>query len=57
MFMCRRHWYMVPRTLRSAIWRTYSPGQEIRRDPSPEYLRAAIDAVKVVAQIEAGFRR
>ncbi len=48
MLMCRLHWYMVPLRLRNAVWREYRPGQEIDKQPSPEYLvvmRAAIDAV------------
>lgn len=53
MFMCRRHWRMVPYGLRVAVWANYEPGQE-RLDgtafPSDEYLevtREAIDAVAV----------
>lgn len=48
MLMCRRHWYMVPKPLRDAVWGAYVPGQEIRKDPTDEYMdvqRAAVDAV------------
>lgn len=45
MFMCRSHWFALPKALRDAIWRTYRPGQEIRKDPSPEYLDAAREAI------------
>jgi hypothetical protein len=51
MFMCRTHWFMVPRDMRSAINAAYTPGQE-KLDgnawPSDEYLaltRRARDAV------------
>lgn len=48
LFMCRRHWYMVPVNLRHKVWATYRPGQEIDKHPTREYLeitRQAIDAV------------
>jgi hypothetical protein len=48
MFMCKRHWFMVPRAMRDAIWDTYVPGQEIRKDPSDEYLKAAQRAIAAV---------
>ena len=37
---CAACWYLLPKSLRDAIWRYYIPGQEIRKDPSPEYLAA-----------------
>jgi hypothetical protein len=48
LLMCRKHWYMVPKPLRDAVWAEYRPGQEIDKQPSMAYLhvmRAAIDAV------------
>lgn len=54
MFMCRRHWFMVPKAMRDAIWATYVSGQERRKDPSDAYLVAALDAVEAVAAKEAG---
>jgi len=45
MFACRGHWFALPKRLRDAIWATYRPGQEITKDPSPEYLSAALAAV------------
>ena len=48
MFMCREHWRMVPPLLKSEIWRTYRPGQEIDKTPSPEYLDAAKKAIAAV---------
>ena len=38
---CRPHWYSLPRHLRALIWKTYRRGQEVRKDPSPEYVEAA----------------
>jgi hypothetical protein len=52
MFMCRRHWFMVPRAMQARIWATYRPGQERTKDPSLEYLDAAMDAVNHVADLE-----
>lgn len=39
---CKIHWYMLPRDLRSKIWATYQPGQEVTQTPSAEYLRVAL---------------
>ena len=50
LLMCRRHWYMVPKAIRDAVWAEYRPGQEVRKDPSGAYLqvaRQAIDAVSI----------
>lgn len=38
---CREHWFKLPKRLRDAIWAAYVPGQEIRKDPSPEYIAVA----------------
>ena len=43
-FACRPHWFELPRALRDAIWAAYEPGQEITKDPSPEYVEAAVAA-------------
>ena len=52
MFMCRRHWFMVPKPLRDAIWATYRRGQETDKNPSDPYLKNASEAVKMVAAKE-----
>jgi len=52
MFMCRSHWYHVPKALRDRIWRTYRVGQCDDTRPSREYCEAAKAAVIVVAQRE-----
>lgn len=47
MWGCRRHWYMVSARVRDKIWEHYTPGQEVRKDPTATYLywfhRAVID--------------
>lgn len=50
--MCLHHWYMVPVVLRHDVWNAYVPGQEIRKDPTPEYLAAADAAIQAVAEKE-----
>lgn len=46
MLMCREHWRMVPAALKRRVWATYVPGQEVRKDPTAEYLAAHIAAVE-----------
>lgn len=41
MWGCRTHWYMLPKQLRDAIWRTYKPGQEVGMNPSASYVEVA----------------
>lgn len=50
--MCRGHWAMVPSNLQRRVWRTYRRGQCDDRNPSREYLFAARDAVRFVAEAE-----
>ena len=38
---CKAHWFKLPTRLRSLIWASYVPGQEITMTPSAEYIRAA----------------
>lgn len=52
LFMCRAHWFDVPKPLRKEVWRTYRRGQEITKDPSREYLAAAKAAIRAVAEKE-----
>lgn len=35
--MCLRHWRMVPKPMQAKVWSLYVPGQEKRKDPTPEY--------------------
>ncbi len=53
MLMCAKHWRRVPHALKSAVYRTYRPGQETDKNPSPAYLDAARAAIDAVAQSEA----
>lgn len=41
MWGCKKHWFMLPKTLRDKIWATYQPGQEVTLTPSAAYLEAA----------------
>lgn len=50
--MCLRHWRMVPKALKDAVWAAYVPGQEVRKDPTEEYLDAALAAIDAVAAKE-----
>lgn len=49
---CRRHWLSLPKPFRDAIWATYRPGQERTKDPSPEYITAALAAKVYLAEQE-----
>lgn len=53
MFMCKSHWFQLPKPLREAIWANYVPGQEIRKDPTAEYIQTALTACKFIAEREA----
>jgi hypothetical protein len=48
MFMCKRHWFMVPERLRDAVWAAYVPGQEVRKDPTMAYINVANKAIQAV---------
>lgn len=41
MWGCKTHWFKLPARLRSAIWLTYKPEQEINMTPSGNYIAAA----------------
>lgn len=52
LLMCARHWRMVPKPLQALVWATYRPEQEVKKDPSREYLEAARQAIDAVAEKE-----
>lgn len=53
MHMCKRHWFMVPKALRDALWAAYIPGQERRQTmPSEAYIEAALACRRAVAERE-----
>lgn len=48
-FMCRRHWFMLPKILQARIWASYRRGQCDDWRITHEYAEAAKDAVKWLA--------
>lgn len=50
MLGCKTHWFKLPATLRSRIWRSYRVGQEDSKTPSREYIEAAQDVQRWIAQ-------
>lgn len=52
LLMCLKHWRMVPKDMQKAVWRAYRPGQEVDKNPSPQYLRVAGAAINAVAEKE-----
>lgn len=52
MFMCLRHWRLLPRRLQSKIWETYRPGQCEDWLISHGYANAAREAVRFIAYYE-----
>jgi hypothetical protein len=52
MFMCASHWRRLPTQHRNAIWATYIPGQENRKDPTPQYMVVQAEAVLAMAIID-----
>lgn len=52
MFMCRRHWFTLPKPLRDRVWATYRPGQCDDWQISHEYAEAAREAVRYIAAKE-----
>ena len=58
LFMCKRHWFMLPQSMRDAVWAAYTPGQEtLRVMPTDAYFAAtfaAIDYVRDAMKDEEG---
>jgi hypothetical protein len=52
MFMCRRHWFALPKRMRDAIWAEYRLGQEIRKDPTAAYLAVTDECIRWLAEKE-----
>jgi len=50
MWGCKVHWFALPQRLRNAIWRTYQPGQEKTMTPSADYLAAADEVQRWIAE-------
>lgn len=49
LFMCRGHWFSLPKPIQRAIWREYRRGQERDKTPSAAYMAVQQYAVSVVA--------
>lgn len=49
---CKKHWFTLPKYLRDKIWATYRPGQEISKDPSDEYIDAAVEVQEWIIKHE-----
>ena len=52
MFMCRRHWFSLPKRLKARIWATYRDGQCDDWQISHAYADAAREAVTFIAAKE-----
>lgn len=52
MFMCKRHWYMLPKAYRDAVWAAYRPGQEDTKNPSVSYLEVTKIAIEYISNKE-----
>lgn len=52
MFMCKRHWFSLPKNIRDRIWSTYRVGQCNDWSISAEYAKAAREAVTLIANRE-----
>lgn len=50
MWGCFKHWSMLPMGHRKAIRDAYVTGQEIRKDPSKRYIKAAQRAQKWIEE-------
>lgn len=55
MFMCKKHWYTLPKPMREAVWGAYTPGQEIRMDPTDDYVNVVHRAIEWLA-VKEGLR-
>jgi len=52
MFMCRRHWFSLPKRLRDRIWAAYRHGQCDDWEISHAYAEAARECVRFIAAKE-----
>lgn len=46
MWGCKEHWYKLPEYFRVKIWAAYRIGQEIKMNPSKEYIAIAVETEK-----------
>jgi hypothetical protein len=52
MFMCKRHWFSLPASMRRLIWDNYRSGQCDDMNPSMEYCLIAKRCVEYIAKQE-----
>ena len=52
MFMCKKHWFKLPKAMRDEVWDAYVPDQEDRMDPTDEYIEVAQRCIDYIAQKE-----
>jgi hypothetical protein len=45
MWGCKKHWAMLPYNLRGKIWVNFSPGQEIAKNPTTNYIETAYEVL------------
>jgi hypothetical protein len=57
MWGCSKHWYMLPRSLRMQIWRTYRPGQETSKTPSQAYIDTARAVQEWIEEFKKSYPR
>lgn len=50
MWGCKQHWFALPRHLRSKVWATYRPGQEVSKTPSQAYIAVAREVQEWIAR-------
>lgn len=43
---------MVPKSMQQELWAVYVPGQEIRKDPTKEYMEVAFKIIEHVEEKE-----
>lgn len=53
MWGCKPHWFALPEELRTRIWQTFVPGQEVRGAPSVAYVAAAREVQTWIAEHQA----
>ena len=51
-FACAKHWRLVPYWLQQALWRVYTSGQEVLKNPSPAYLVVQARCRLAIAEAE-----
>lgn len=57
LFMCKRHWFLLPSGYRNALWDQYVPGQEITKTPTDGYLAAAKACIDYVHNYEVQYEQ